>query len=305
MIETLPRFPCKHDKTPLTRWRNAASADVDDTDWELVGVPTGSITDIDCLDVDVEGLPWLSEVKDRLPPTRTHSTRSGGRHLLWNHAEGLRCSAGRIAKGVDVRADGGYIIYWPRQGVPFDDRPIADWPEWLLRLAQKSSGPWVSDGSIDGIDGTGGLYHGPDNCRANQNARNQSGESLGYWAHTLAFLYMTGCFPKEVDHIDRDGANNRWNNLIEADRSIQRFNSKLYRNNTSGHRGVYWDNDKGKWRAMIGGHDSRVYLGSFDTIEAAVAARRAVEIKVLGCLTEELKGPKCPSENILNPLNRL
>jgi hypothetical protein len=26
----------------------------------------------------------------------------------------LRCSRGRIAPGVDVRADGGYVIWWPQ-----------------------------------------------------------------------------------------------------------------------------------------------------------------------------------------------
>jgi bifunctional DNA primase/polymerase-like protein len=175
MISRLPRFPCSNDKTPLIRWTNGARADVDDTEWALVGVPTGSVTGLDCLDVDVEGLAWLESIKERLPLTRMHVTRSGGRHLLFNHAQGLRCSAGRIAKAVDVRADGGYIIWWCRQGLPFDDRPIANWPEWLLRLAQKSSAPWVSDGGIrngvplgnstgsdDGIDGTRGLYHGAD-----------------------------------------------------------------------------------------------------------------------------------------------
>jgi Bifunctional DNA primase/polymerase, N-terminal len=113
MIEALPRFACNFDKTPLTRWSRDARSDVDDGNWPLVGVPTGSVTGFDCLDIDLEGLSWLSSVKDRLAPTRVHVTRSGGRHLFWRHAEGLRCSAGRIAKGVDVRADGGYVIWWP------------------------------------------------------------------------------------------------------------------------------------------------------------------------------------------------
>jgi Bifunctional DNA primase/polymerase, N-terminal len=161
MLTTLPRFPCANDKHPLIRWTKGARSDVDDTNWPLIGIPTGSVSGFDCLDVDVEGLRWLAQVK--LPPTRTHSTRSGGRHLLFKHVEGLRCSASRIADGVDVRADGGYIIYWPRQGLPFDDRPIADWPSWLLAKALKPLAPWVSDGEGQGIDGNphaGGPSHG-------------------------------------------------------------------------------------------------------------------------------------------------
>jgi hypothetical protein len=30
----------------------------------------------------------------------------------------MRNSVGKIAKGVDVRAAGGFVIWWPRQGAP-------------------------------------------------------------------------------------------------------------------------------------------------------------------------------------------
>src|SRR5262249_3036090 len=60
-----------------------------------------------------------------------------GAHLLFKHAPGLRCSAGRIATGVDVRAGGGFVIWWPRQGLRVIEGPLGEWPEWLLELAQK------------------------------------------------------------------------------------------------------------------------------------------------------------------------
>jgi hypothetical protein len=42
---------------------------------------------------------------------------------------------------VDVRADGGYVVWWPREGLRVvSDAPIADWPEWLLGLARGGSG---------------------------------------------------------------------------------------------------------------------------------------------------------------------
>jgi hypothetical protein len=186
MIETLPRFPCREDKTPLTRWTNGARADVDDSEWPLVGVPNGAVSGFDALDIDREGLNWLASVIERLPKTRVHETRSGGRHLFWRHAEGLRCSAGRIAKGVDVRADGGYVIWWPRQGLRVFEAEIADWPDWLLGKAQKSLGPWQSDGGIVG------LTHGPNNIGAIPGIGAQSG--------TLNFRARCNSIIRKVEH---------------------------------------------------------------------------------------------------------
>ena len=110
----LPRFPCGAGKRPLTAkgFYGARKDWADDSGWPLVGVPTGSVTGFDCLDVDVEGLGWLNEFGNRLPPTRIHETRSGGRHLFFKHVEGVRNSAGRIAKGIDVRGDGGFVVWW-------------------------------------------------------------------------------------------------------------------------------------------------------------------------------------------------
>jgi hypothetical protein len=110
------------------------------------------VSGFDVLDVDVAGLGWLDEVWDRLPPTRAHATRSGGRHLFFKHVEKLRNSVSRISDGVDVRADGGFVIWWPRQGLRvLSDAEIAEWPPWLLALAQAPvlMAAWQS-GDVDG-----------------------------------------------------------------------------------------------------------------------------------------------------------
>ena len=153
MLERLLKFPCTFQKRPLTQWSRTTRRDADIKGWQLVGVPTGSVNGFDVLDVDVAGLGWLDSVWDRLPPTRAHATRSGGRHLFFKHADGLRNSAGRISAGVDVRADGGFVIWWPRQGLRvLSDAEIAEWPAWLLELAQGSVqvAAWLGDG--DGVD---------------------------------------------------------------------------------------------------------------------------------------------------------
>src|SRR5262249_14583078 len=48
------------------------------------------------------------------------------------HPEGLRCSTGKLARGIDVKADGGCAIWWPAAGLPvLHDAAPAPWPDWL------------------------------------------------------------------------------------------------------------------------------------------------------------------------------
>jgi hypothetical protein len=105
----------------------------------LVGVPTGAVNGISVIDVDPrnDGDKWYGQHRDRLPPTRTHKTRSGGLHLLYRHPPGLRCC--EIAQGVDLKADGGYVIWWPWVTV---EGPVVEFPAWLfeeLRAGRKCS----------------------------------------------------------------------------------------------------------------------------------------------------------------------
>jgi hypothetical protein len=87
------------------------------------------------LDIDgrTGGGHWFATHRDELPVTRVHRTRSGGLHIFFKHHTGVRCSAGQIAPGVDVRADGGYVIWWPAVGCPVlsDNEPV-QWPAWLV-----------------------------------------------------------------------------------------------------------------------------------------------------------------------------
>jgi hypothetical protein len=102
----------------------------------------------------------------------------------------------------------------------------------------------------------------------------------GYWygrifyqqvlAHRVAHKIMTGQDPIEIDHIDGDRGNNKWSNLRDGTRSDNLRNIALKRNNTSGHHGVTFSKRQQKWIAQI-------ILGSFDSKEEAVAARRKYE----------------------------
>lgn len=88
-------------------------------------------------------------------------------------------------------------------------------------------------------------------------------------AHRLAWLWMTGEWPKnEVDHIDRNSTNNRWSNLRDVTRSINKRNCNPHNGRTM--KGVY-PNGRG-YQACVRINKKLVYGGTFDTPEAAFVA---------------------------------
>jgi Bifunctional DNA primase/polymerase, N-terminal len=140
----LPAFPCRPDKAPACPYgfRDATADPAALRElWRRhpgprVGVPTGKASGIDALDLDKkhsEAHEWWSQNRHNLPQTRTHRTHSGGLHLLFQHAPGLRCWTSRPVIGINGRADGGYLIWWPAASMPvLCDAPLAPWPTWLI-----------------------------------------------------------------------------------------------------------------------------------------------------------------------------
>lgn len=99
------------------------------------------------LDIDIEpggeaSLAKLETTYGELPETVEQRSPSGGRHLFFRFPrdQNIGNSAGRLGPGLDIRANGGYIMMtpsrtekgvysWVRQGSP------AEAPPWLLGLA--------------------------------------------------------------------------------------------------------------------------------------------------------------------------
>jgi hypothetical protein len=144
----VPVFPCGGNKRPVVETGfKAATADAGEIvamfarpGAELIGMPTGRASGLIAIDIDIRpghtGMDWLTENENALPETRTHKTRSGGLHLLFLAPEGveIRNSASRLAPGVDVRGEGGYIILPPSPGYAVaDDSEPAEMPRWLIR----------------------------------------------------------------------------------------------------------------------------------------------------------------------------
>ena len=108
-------------------------------------------------------------------------------------------------------------------------------------------------------------------------------------AHRLAFAIMEGREPKVLDHINRDRSDNRWCNLREVTPSQNMWNRSRQSNNTSGYKGVYWHTKAKKYRAKIKKFSVVVWLGDYDTAEAAAAAYNKAALELHGefaCLNE-------------------
>lgn len=147
-----PVFACGDDKRPVvetgfkaaTRDTATIAVQFSRSAATMIGVPTGIASGLLAIDVDIkegkDGRRWLEANKGDLPETRTHATRSGGLHLIFRMPPNveIRNSAGRLAPGVDVRGEGGYIIVPPSPGYteadPTDPAPM---PEWLIKACMR------------------------------------------------------------------------------------------------------------------------------------------------------------------------
>ena len=90
-----------------------------------------------------------------------------------------------------------------------------------------------------------------------------------YFAHRLAFLYVTGSFPEFTDHSNHCRSANMWVNISDASLSDNQKNKGMESKNTSGITGVSYDNTHNKWssRIYINGETLGLYWGA-DLFEA-------------------------------------
>lgn len=149
----IPVFPCEAGgKKPLVKWRDEATTNPSRiTAWwnrypeANIGIPTGRASGLLVLDEDRDGA--LSELPEELPETTRVRTGSGGVHVYLKYPEGaeVRNSASKIAEGLDVRGEGGYIIAPPSHtSGPYktlDRLPLSDAPAWLSELLRSPHRP--------------------------------------------------------------------------------------------------------------------------------------------------------------------
>jgi hypothetical protein len=137
---------CKAPATPNGFHDATSDADLVRELWrehpgQLIGVPTGRVSNVDVLDLDSakhpEAVVWWMSNRRRIPQTRTHQTGSGGLHIFFKHNELARTGNGRLGEGIDIKATGGYVVWWPAFGRKVAcDAPISEWPDWLIAKQQ-------------------------------------------------------------------------------------------------------------------------------------------------------------------------
>ena len=88
-------------------------------------------------------------------------------------------------------------------------------------------------------------------------------------AHRLAWLYVYGDLPEQIDHCNMNRADNRISNLREADNSRNSMNKRMQSNNTTGFKGVTYHKGTKKFHAKIQANGLRKSLGYYETAEQA------------------------------------
>lgn len=109
-------------------------------------------------------------------------------------------------------------------------------------------------------------------------------DGRGYTLHRIAILLATGVYDKtvQVDHIDHDRGNNRLSNLRVVGRAENMRNQSLRNTNKTGVTGVsvrYTRKGTKRYTANIVYNYKPIFLGNYDTLEEAAAARAEAEIK--------------------------
>lgn len=72
-----------------------------------------------------------------------------------------------------------------------------------------------------------------------------------YIEHRLIWFMQKGYWPLEVDHINHDESDNRWENLREVTHEENTLNCSLRNDNKSGQVGVRFDKRSKRWIAEI------------------------------------------------------
>ncbi len=114
-----------------------------------------------------------------------------------------------------------------------------------------------------------------------------------YGAHQLAWLYITGNWPKkDIDHKDQVKHHNWFSNLRYSSQQVNSRNTGNFKSNTSGVKGTHYCKKQNKWKAYIG-KDNKLYnLGYFDDFNDAALARYLAERKAKWHLSD----PNSPAQ---------
>lgn len=162
-------FPCwPGSKKPVTEhgFRDASTDAAQIEEWwskhprANIGIAAEGML---VVDIDGANNPWPGDPEraaDLAGAGAVALTPRGGRHYLFRRLadKNWKCSTGKIAKGVDIRTDGGYIVVAPselKEGsyrwadtLELEDRPeqLPDPPAWLVAELDRAATTTVATG---------------------------------------------------------------------------------------------------------------------------------------------------------------
>lgn len=102
-----------------------------------------------------------------------------------------------------------------------------------------------------------------------------------YAVHRLIFFIETSLWPEQIDHIDGNGLNNKFENLRPSTQHKNQRNRKSHR--TGRLPNCYFCKDTGLWRARFKYKNRRICLGRFETEQEAYNAAQ-IKSKELGII---------------------
>lgn len=162
-----------NSKRPLTQngFKDASkSADAVTRWWTQhpmanIGIATGAPSGLVVVDIDVKNGAKGMESLDSLSgmtPTLTVQTPSGGLHFYYVAPGPTRCRTG-ILPGIDIKADGGYVVAPGSQldGNPYEwldaEAHLVALPETIITLMAKPNGPKTAVTPVEGATIPAGL----------------------------------------------------------------------------------------------------------------------------------------------------
>lgn len=123
-----------------------------------------------------------------------------------------------------------------------------------------------------------------------------------YYAHRIAWALHYGVPPAQfIDHINGVKDDNRIVNLHDVPADVNQRNQVRRSDNTSGITGVYWHRQRGKWGARIRRDNRNYYLGLYDDINKAIAARQRANERFDFSPYHGQENPNEPFQPILKP----
>ena len=145
-------------------------------------------------------------------------------------------------------------LRWASKRPLFHFKNEADYKRWSSKNSNKPAGSISSNG----------YYYSKFNKKAYRNSR----IIFAIYNNTIDFQ------DKQVDHIDGNVLNNSPQNLRLVTSSQNQFNRKKQKNNTSGHRNIYfYKKNPKKYTCAFKLNKKQIYVGIFDSLELAIEAK--------------------------------